>query len=125
MEWANYISKGVPPYGRERKLIGGNWKCKSIYFINYLEYLRKIQYRLFNFFEFKILTSGNGTIAQVKSMVTLLNNCGTIPLESEVVIAVPSLHLLSVKDMIRSDIAIASEVRKSSDFDDITIMKSY
>jgi len=78
MEWQNYISKGVPPFGRGRKLIGGNWKC-------------------------------NGTIAQVKSMVALLNSCGSIPLESEVVIAVPSLHLLSTKDLIRTDIAIAAE----------------
>ena len=44
-------------------------------------------------------------------MVNLLNSCGQIPLESEVVIAVPSIHLLSTKDMIRNDIAIASEVR--------------
>jgi hypothetical protein len=47
-------------------------------------------------------------------MVALLNNCGAIPLESEVVIAVPSLHLLSTKDLIRTDIAIASEVRNLS-----------
>lgn len=53
----------------------------------------------------------SGTIAQVKSMVALLNSCGTIPLESEVVIAVPTLHLLSTTAMIRGDIAIASEVR--------------
>ena len=44
-------------------------------------------------------------------MVTLLNGCGTIPLESEVVIAVPSLHLLATKAMIRGDIALAAEVR--------------
>ena len=52
-----------------------------------------------------------GTVAQVKAMVALLNSCGALPLESEVVIAVPTLHLLSTKAMIRSDIAIAAEVR--------------
>ena len=58
------------------------------------------------------MTSTSGTIAQVKAMVALLNSCGPIPLESEVVIAVPSLHLLSTTAMIRGDIAIAAEVRK-------------
>ena len=52
-----------------------------------------------------------GTVVQVKAMVALLNSCGALPLESEVVIAVPTLHLLSTKAMIRSDIAIAAEVR--------------
>lgn len=49
-------------------------------------------------------------MAQVKAMVAILNSCGEIPLESEVVIAVPSLHLLSTKSMMRGDIAIAAEV---------------
>lgn len=52
-----------------------------------------------------------GTVVQVKAMVALLNSCGALPLESEVVIAVPTLHLLSTKAMMRSDIAIAAEVR--------------
>jgi hypothetical protein len=30
MEWANYISRGVPPHARGRKLIGGNWKCNGM-----------------------------------------------------------------------------------------------
>lgn len=50
-------------------------------------------------------------MAQVKAMVAILNSCGEIPLESEVVIAVPSLHLLSTKSMMRGDIAIAAEVK--------------
>ena len=29
MEWANYISRGVAPHARGRKLIGGNWKCNG------------------------------------------------------------------------------------------------
>lgn len=52
-------------------------------------------------------------MAQVKAMVAILNSCGEIPLESEVVIAVPSLHLLSTKSMIRADIAIAAEVKNA------------
>ena len=113
MEWSNYIARGVPPNGRGRKLIGGNWKCNgklqswwivSSYrtFRNPLLPTPKILIRL--------STYATGTIAQVKTMVNLLNTCGQIPLDSEVVIAVPSLHLLSTKDMIRADIAIAAEV---------------
>lgn len=55
-----------------------------------------------------------GTVAQVKAMVSLLNSCGQIPLESEVVIAVPSLHLMATKAMMRSDIAVAAEVSSTS-----------
>jgi hypothetical protein len=54
-----------------------------------------------------------GTMAQVKAMVAILNSCGEIPLASEVVIAVPSLHLLSTKSIIRGDIAIAAEVKNT------------
>ena len=42
-------------------------------------------------------------------MIDLLNNGGLFPLESEVVIAVPSLYLLQVKSMIRPDIAICAQ----------------
>ena len=29
MEWATYITRGVAPHARGRKLIGGNWKCNG------------------------------------------------------------------------------------------------
>jgi hypothetical protein len=29
MEWSKYLAFGVPPFGRSRKLIGGNWKCNA------------------------------------------------------------------------------------------------
>jgi len=51
----------------------------------------------------------NGTLSQVKKLVEKLNEGGSFPLESEVVIAVPSIHLLSVKQSVRSDISIASQ----------------
>ncbi len=52
----------------------------------------------------------NGTVAQVESMVHLLNAAGEFPVASEVVIAVPSIHLARVRTAIRPDIAISSEV---------------
>ena len=75
----------------KRKLIGGNWKC-------------------------------NGTVKQAKGdniiliititiiiiifqeILKLLNGSGSWPLEAEVVIAVPSIHLNMVKDNARSGI---------------------
>ena len=35
----------------------------------------------------------NGTMTQIKSMVEVLNNAGPLSSNSEVVIAVPSIHL--------------------------------
>lgn len=43
-------------------------------------------------------------------MVSILNGCGPIPPQSEVVIAVPSIHILSVKAIMREDIAVAAQV---------------
>ncbi len=51
----------------------------------------------------------NNTLAQVNSLVTALNNAGSFPLTSEVVIAVPNLHLLSAKSAIRNDVEIAAQ----------------
>lgn len=44
-------------------------------------------------------------------LVATLNNGGKYPLESEVVIAVPSIHLRSVSANIRKDINISSQVK--------------
>lgn len=52
----------------------------------------------------------NGTVAQVKSMVDVLNAAGNFSPNSEVVIAAPSIHLGALKASIRPDIAIAAEV---------------
>jgi len=53
----------------------------------------------------------NCTKAQVKAIVDLMNGAGTLPLSTEVVIAVPSLHLQLVKSIIREDIAVSAQVR--------------
>ncbi len=52
----------------------------------------------------------NGTVAQVKSMIEVLNNAGPFSANSEVVIAAPSIHLHRLQESLRKDIAIASEV---------------
>lgn len=51
----------------------------------------------------------NGTVAEVRTLVDRLNAAGAFPLSSEVVIAVPSIHLLGVKASIREDIAVAAQ----------------
>lgn len=51
----------------------------------------------------------NGTMTQVKSMVEILNNAGPFSSNSEVVIAVPSIHLHHFKANIRPEIAASSQ----------------
>ena len=51
----------------------------------------------------------NGTITQIKGIVEVLNKAGPFSRNSEVVIAVPSLHLLSTSAIMRNDISVASE----------------
>eukprot|EP01038_Epipyxis_sp_PR26KG_P006903 gene6903-9455_t len=61
----------------------------------------------------RILIGGNwkcnGTIAEGKKIVDFLNNGGEFPSNAEVVIAVPSIHLTSIKAIIRPDVNISSE----------------
>jgi triosephosphate isomerase len=52
----------------------------------------------------------NGTVAQVQSLTSMLNKAGQFPLTSEVVIAVPSIHLLNAKSLYRRDVAVAAQV---------------
>ena len=51
----------------------------------------------------------NGTTAQVNKMIETLNQTGAFPLDSEVVIAVPSLHLAACRDGFRKDISVAAQ----------------
>lgn len=51
----------------------------------------------------------NGTVASIKSMAEVLNKAGSFCANSEVVIAAPSIHLHSLKSIIRPDIAVSSE----------------
>mmetsp|Transcript_27379 Transcript_27379/g.27608 ORF Transcript_27379/g.27608 Transcript_27379/m.27608 type:complete len:272 (-) Transcript_27379:115-930(-) len=51
----------------------------------------------------------NGTTASIKKMVEVLNNAGPFPVESEVVIAAPSVYLSFLKSIIRKDIAVSAE----------------
>lgn len=58
----------------------------------------------------------NGTTASVKAMAEVLNKAGAFSANSEVVIAAPSIHLSTLKSIIRPDIAISAEVYKSFTF---------
>jgi len=51
----------------------------------------------------------NGTVEQIGKIVQTLNEGGTFPQKSEVVIAVPMLHVKSVQSILRDDIAIAAQ----------------
>lgn len=52
----------------------------------------------------------NGTVAQIKQMAEVLNKAGQFSANSEVVIAAPSIHLHSLKSIIRPDISVSSQV---------------
>ncbi len=52
----------------------------------------------------------NGTVASIKSMAEVLNKAGPFSANSEVVIAAPSIHLSTLKSILRPDIAVSSEV---------------
>jgi len=51
----------------------------------------------------------NGTVAQIKSMVDVLNAAGPFSANSEVVIAGPAIHLAAMKKTLRPDIAVCAE----------------
>lgn len=51
----------------------------------------------------------NGTIASIKQMAEVLNKAGSFSANSEVVIAAPSIHLQTLKSILRPDIAISAE----------------
>ena len=51
----------------------------------------------------------NGTTAQIASIVKILNDGGEFPQKSEVVIAVPMIHIKSVQSQFRDDIAVAAQ----------------
>ena len=52
----------------------------------------------------------NGTVASIKAMVDVLNAAGDFSNNSEVVIAAPSIHLQTLKTILRPDIAVSAEV---------------
>jgi len=51
----------------------------------------------------------NGTVAQVKKMIDILNNAGPFSPNSEVVIAAPSIHLGACLSTFRPDISTSAE----------------
>eukprot|EP01031_Cornospumella_fuschlensis_P010761 gene10761-13168_t len=51
----------------------------------------------------------NGTVASVRQMAEVLNKAGALSANSEVVIAAPSLHLSTLKSILRPDISVAAE----------------
>jgi len=64
-------------------------------------------------FQKKILIGGNwkcnGTIEQMKTIINTINSGGKFPSQSEVVIAVPTLHLSKAKETFRKDITVCSQ----------------
>ena len=61
----------------------------------------------------RALIGGNwkcyGTTKKVEQLINTLNDGGRFPLESEVVIAVPTLYLQTAKSTFRNDINVASQ----------------
>ena len=51
----------------------------------------------------------NGTVAQVKTLTESLNGAGALPETSEVVIAVPAIHLAHCRSTFRPEISVASQ----------------
>lgn len=51
----------------------------------------------------------NGTIAKMKEITEIINNGGQFPEKSEVVVAVPSIHLASALSLFRKDVSVCSE----------------
>jgi len=51
----------------------------------------------------------NGTLEQVQNMIAHLNGAGAFSANSEVVIAVPTIHLNLAKSLFRSDIAVSAQ----------------
>jgi len=51
----------------------------------------------------------NGKASEIAAMIDVLNASGKFPVESEVVIAVPSIHLLTARDSFRDDINVAAQ----------------
>lgn len=51
----------------------------------------------------------NGTVESVKAMVEVLNKAGPFSVNSEVVIAAPSIHLQHFKSIIRPDISACAQ----------------
>lgn len=51
----------------------------------------------------------NGTVAEMKKIIKIINDSGKFPLSSEVVIAVPSIHISQALSLFRSDVSVSSE----------------
>ena len=51
----------------------------------------------------------NGSLSSLNEVVDVLNKCGSLPVVSEVVIAVPSIHIAAAQSRMRGDIAIAAQ----------------
>merc|ERR1719502_174683 len=51
----------------------------------------------------------NGTTSKIEAMIETLNSSGQFPLESEVVIACPTIHLKECKKLFRKDVNVAAQ----------------
>lgn len=50
----------------------------------------------------------NGTLSQINTIITNLNSC-EIPQNADVVIAVPAIHTVAVKNLVKPDILVSSQ----------------
>lgn len=64
-------------------------------------------------FQKRILIGGNwkcnGTVNQMKTIIDAINAGGDFPAQSEVVIAVPALHLVKAKETFRSEVSVCAQ----------------
>jgi len=51
----------------------------------------------------------NGSIQGARAVIEVINKCGPIPLESEVVIAVPDIHIPLAHQLFRSEVAVSAQ----------------
>jgi len=51
----------------------------------------------------------NGTVKQVQGLIQMLNSAGRFPLSSEIVIAVPAVHLTTCKSAFQPQIAVSAQ----------------
>ncbi|KAJ1396085.1 Triosephosphate isomerase, partial [Ochromonadaceae sp. CCMP2298] len=61
----------------------------------------------------KMLIGGNwkcnGTLAEMKTIIDNINACGEIPVASEVVIAVPAIHIFAAKAAFREEVSVSAQ----------------
>ena len=106
--WSTYLTRGTPPAHRGRKWIG---KCISFDDVRFVVGISPEKTHVPSHTSRRAGGNWkcNNTLGQVTAIVNALNVAGHIPLTSEVVIAIPNLHILGVKASLRPDISVATQ----------------